>query len=110
MRIGLNAATLVGAGRMLDPRVAAAAVRDVRDIAPRYGARVPPLVPIGALLPSVRVREEFFVFEPQMSAVTRVTDHIAVDVAAGYRLTSGADTLDDRLDGATGNLGLQFGW
>ncbi len=72
--------------------------------------RVPPLTPVGSLLPSVRVREDFFVFEPQISAVTKVTNHIAVDVAAGYRVIGMADALGDRLDGATGSLGLQFGW
>ncbi len=42
--------------------------------------------------------------------MTKVTNHIVVDVAAGYRVISMADTLGNRLDGATGSLGLQFGW
>lgn len=102
-------------GRIPDPRMVTAGVRDVRDIAARFGVRAPPLVPTGSLpssgsLPSIRVREDFFVFEPQLSAVTKVTGHLAVDVAAGYRLTSGAEVLGDRLNGATCSLGLQFGW
>lgn len=96
-------------GRMPDPRMMTAGIPDVRDFGARFGVRVPPLIPNGSL-PSFRVREEFFVFEPQVSAVTKVTGHIAIDVAAGYRLTGGAEALGDRLDGATGSLGLQFGW
>jgi len=97
-------------GRLPDPRIVSTGIRDARDIAARFGVRVPPLTPVGSLLPSVRVREDFFVFEPQISAVTKVTNHIAVDVAAGYRVIGMADALGDRLDGATGSLGLQFEW
>lgn len=96
-------------GPIPDPRFASAGVRNVSDIAARFGVRVPPLIPAGSL-PSFRIREDFFVFEPQLSAATKVTDHIAVDVAAGYRVTAGAEVLGDRLNGATGSLGLQFGW
>ena len=96
-------------GRLPYPGATSQTLQDVTTIAARFGVRVPPLAPLG-MLPSIRVREEFFVFEPQVSAVTRVTDHLAVDVAAGYRLTAGAETLGDRLNGATGSLGLQFGW
>ena len=51
-------------GRLPDPHIVSAGVRDARDIAARFGVRVPPLIPSGSLLPSVRVREDFFVFEP----------------------------------------------
>lgn len=96
-------------GRIPDPRMLAAGIRDVRDFGARFGVRVPPLLP-SRPLPAFRVHEDFFVFEPQVSAVTKVTDHLAVDVAAGYRLVGLADVLGDRLGGATGSLGLQFGW
>jgi hypothetical protein len=58
----------------------------------------------------VRARDDFFVFEPQAEVLTRLTDHIGLNWAAGYRLTGLTDALDDRLNGATGNLGLQFQW
>lgn len=120
-RIRFGARGLVGAGSgtltmsladrlgrpFADPRTVAAS--DPRGIAARFGVRVPPLGAIGAL-PSFRVREDFFVFEPQVNAVTRLTDHVAIDVAAGYRVIGLADQFGDRLDGATGSLGLQFGW
>ena len=68
------------------------------------GARTP--------LSSVRVhrRDEFFVFEPQASLLTRVTEHVSVNWAAGYRLTALTEALDDRLNGATGSVALQFEW
>jgi hypothetical protein len=56
------------------------------------------------------VREDFLVLEPQVNAVTKVTSHLAVDVAAGYRLVGMADALGDHLDGATASLALQLGW
>ena len=68
------------------------------------GARTPPS--------NVRVRrrDEFFVFEPQADLITRVTEHVSVNWAAGYRLTALTDVLDDRLNGATGSVALQFEW
>jgi len=118
-RIRFGARGLVGGGqgtlavpfdRVSDPRVAAR-VRDARPVVARFGARGDPaIVPPSGTVPSVRVRDDFMVFEPQVNAVARITNHIAVDVAAGYRLIGLADGLGDRLDGATGSLGLQFGW
>lgn len=58
----------------------------------------------------VRGRDDFFVFEPQGNATTRITDHVGVDLAVGYRWTGFSDFLRDRLDGVTGSLALQFGW
>jgi hypothetical protein len=58
----------------------------------------------------VRARDDFFVFEPQADLLTRVTDHMSVNWAAGYRLTALTDVLDDRLNGATGSVALQFEW
>ena len=96
-------------GRIQDPRILGAGMRDIRDIGARFGVRMPPLIPVGSI-PSFRVHEDFFVFEPQVNVVTKVTGHIAVDVAAGYRLIGLADALGDRLEGVTGSLGLQLGW
>jgi hypothetical protein len=102
-RIRFGARGLVGGGSGTLP------VTLGSRIAARFGGRTPPLVSI-ASVPAFRVREEFFVFEPQASAVAKVASHIAVDVAAGYRLVGMADGFGHRLDGVTGSLGLQFGW
>ncbi len=53
-------------------------------------------------------RDDFFVFEPQLTLSTRVIGRFGVDVSAGYRLAGMTDVLDDRLDGATGNIGLNW--
>jgi hypothetical protein len=56
------------------------------------------------------VRDDFFVFEPQVDALARVTDHIGVHLAGGYRLTGATDALDDRVNGVTGSVALQLQW
>lgn len=58
----------------------------------------------------VLVQDDFFVFEPQANIVTSVTDHIAVDWSAGYRVVGFTDALEDRLDGATGSVAVQVRW
>ena len=58
----------------------------------------------------LRVRDDFFVFEPQANVAISVTSHIAVTGAAGYRAVALTDGLRDLLDGPTASLGLQFGW
>lgn len=57
----------------------------------------------------VDVSEDFFVFEPQGDVLFTITRHIRFGVSGGYRVTGGADALDDRLNGATGTLYVQFG-
>jgi hypothetical protein len=58
----------------------------------------------------VLASEDFFVFEPQADFVTRLSTHVGVNLAAGYRLTGFADHLDDRLNGTTGSVALQLAW
>jgi hypothetical protein len=58
----------------------------------------------------VRARDDFFVVEPQANVLTRLTNHIGFNWTAGYRLTAATDVLDDRLNGATGSVALQFEW
>jgi hypothetical protein len=56
-----------------------------------------------------RVEDDFFVFEPQLTVVTKVSKHISLNVGAGYRVTAYADRLDERVNGATGSIGFQLG-
>jgi hypothetical protein len=62
--------------------------------------------------PGIRIlaRDDFFVFEPQVTAGANLFRHITLSLGAGYRLTGFTDALDDRLNGVTGNLALQFDW
>jgi hypothetical protein len=55
-------------------------------------------------------RDDFFVFEPQVGVSAQVLPHVALNVASGYRLTGLTRQLNDRLNGATGNVALQFQW
>jgi len=76
---------------------------------PQAPARVP--VPQIQTRPARLVaRDEFAVFEPQASVSARITKGIGVSCGVGYRETVGADILNDRLNGPTANLAVQFGW
>jgi hypothetical protein len=58
----------------------------------------------------VRFREDFFVAEPEIDALVRLTRHLRLTVGGGYRFTSAGDRQDDnRLRGAVGSVGLQIG-
>lgn len=71
--------------------------------------QAPPPVPQPTSV-SVQVRDNFAVLEPEANVSARLTDHVTVGFAAGYRLTGATDLLRDRLNGVTGALALQFGW
>ena len=77
--------------------------RDGRDTRGRLDTRVG-----STRTARVGVREDFFVAEPQVTFGTKLTDHLGLSVAAGYRLTGFVDRLDDRLNGATGTVSLQI--
>jgi hypothetical protein len=67
----------------------------------------------GRVTPAFRFfeRDDFFVFEPQVGVEAHVLPHVALNVAAGYRLTGLTRVLEtDRLNGATGSVALQFQW
>jgi hypothetical protein len=67
---------------------------------------------------SFRTRQDFFVAEPEVDALVRITKHLRLAVGAGYRFTGsegrGRDGFVDgigrsRLNGAVGSVGLQIG-
>ena len=58
----------------------------------------------------ILARDDFFVFEPQVTAGADLFRHVTLNLGAGYRLTGFTDALDDSLNGVTGNLALQFDW
>ena len=57
----------------------------------------------------VRVRDEFFVAEPELDARVRLTRNIRLTGGVGYRLVSADRRDDDRLRGATASVSLQIG-
>lgn len=57
----------------------------------------------------VRVNEDFFIAEPQVTAVMSLTKWLRVDAGVGYRLIGGADLLNEDLRGTSGSIALQLG-
>jgi hypothetical protein len=57
----------------------------------------------------VRFSQGFFVAEPQVDVVVRLTRQLRLTGGAGYRLIDAEGRDDRRLRGATGSLGLQIG-
>lgn len=79
----------------------------------RFGARTSAgFTPDAGLARVVRfgVKDEFVVFEPQGTVGFSVTDHILINVGAGYRAVALTDALRDRVNGPTGSIGLEFDW
>ena len=56
----------------------------------------------------IRLSEGFFVAEPQLDIVVRLSRRLRLTGGAGYRLIA-SDGHDRRLRGATGSIGLQIG-
>ena len=65
-----------------------------------------------------RSRRDFFVAEPELDGLVRLTDHLRLAVGAGYRFTGSARGRGPRffdgagrtrLDGAVGSISLQIG-
>jgi len=76
-----------------------------RDARIRGGA--PPVVP-ATVTRQYLAWDDFFVFEPQASFRAVINRHTRLNLAAGYRVTGGGDVLEDRLNGVTGNIAVEF--
>jgi hypothetical protein len=105
-RFGLSAKGLVGAGRatLASPLSEILVRGNLRGRIDQNDLR---RVPITST--TVRFREDFFVAEPEVDALVRLTKHLRLTVGAGYRFTGGEGRDDSRLRGAVGSLGLQIG-
>ena len=57
----------------------------------------------------IRFREDFFVAEPEVGLLVRLTKRLRLTGGAGYRFTAGEGRDDNRLHGAVGSVGLQIG-
>lgn len=114
-RVRFGARTLVGFGEATLPVTIQGYPYPVPYYDPRsfvrFGGRFPQPPPIpGSTSYTVRVRDTVAVLEPEGSVSARLTGHVAVEFAAGYRVTGLSDALRDRLNGVTGSLALQLGW
>lgn len=108
--IGFGTRALVGAGN-------ATLKTDVTYRVPDFPGRPGPAIrfgtPGGGGMSSVVRRVEFdqgfFVFEPQADVVVKFADWVRLTCGVGYRVIGGANGLEDRLQGVTGSVALQFG-
>jgi hypothetical protein len=57
----------------------------------------------------VRVSDTYYVAEPQVTAVWRLTPWMRLDAGVTYRFIGDADLLDKQLRGPAGTLAIQFG-
>jgi len=57
----------------------------------------------------IRVKDTFFIAEPQVNAAWRLTRWMRLDAGVGYRAIGGAELLQDQLRGVSGSIGLRFG-
>jgi hypothetical protein len=57
----------------------------------------------------VRTRQDFFVAEPQVDLLVRITPRMRLTAGAGYRFIAADRGGDNRLRGAVGAVGVQFG-
>ena len=112
-RIRFGVRGLAGVGRATLPIEGAALGASPFSPAIRFGARTPARVGTDILMPpTIRfgVKDDFLVFEPQGTVAVSVTDHIVINVGAGYRAVTLTDALRDRLDGPSGSIALEIGW
>jgi hypothetical protein len=116
--IGFSVRGLVGLGeaRLSDP-LSAIFVEERDDgrvwvwrLGPRFGRRV-----AGRLVESqagemrVVFDEGFFVAEPQVNLLVRVTRWLRFNVGASYRAVGGAGGVNERLRGPAGSVAVQIG-
>jgi len=117
-RFGWSARVLAGGGEATLPgtvtQIIYPPVPDPRIVPPR------PIPPPQLRTVNIRVREGFVVAEPEVNARIGLSKHVRLTIGAGYRVTGSdrrfrdgfdGDGFDrtNRINGATGTLGIQIG-
>jgi hypothetical protein len=97
---------LLGGGRAT--RLETVTLLDTRDV--RFDGRViPQPVPFPPIVTNIRVREEFWVAEPEANVIVRFSRHVHLAAGASYRFTGRERGTRDGLDGPSGSIAVQFG-
>lgn len=73
------------------------------------GPIVPTPIPFPPVVTNVRVREGFWVAEPEANVIVRISRHVHLAAGASYRFTGRERGTRDGLSGASGAIGLQIG-
>ena len=75
---------------------------------PGHGGPRPPSTPI---TPDTKLafNEAFFIAEPQAQLLWNLSPRVRVTFGAGYRITAGADDVNDRIRGPIGSISVEFG-
>lgn len=115
-RVGFGAKALVGGGEatLTTPVTEMFLLRDGRD---SRIEQTQPLRPGQAPAPlaqtfrtvNVRLRDSFFVAEPEANVLFNLSRSFRLTAGIGYRLVGADRNLDDRLRGVTGSVALQIG-
>jgi hypothetical protein len=110
-RFGFSAKGLVGGGRA----TLSSSISDILPLSDRDGRSLGRIDQDDDLNRSrltdsrIRFREDFFVAEPEVGLLVRLTKRLRLTGGAGYRFTGGEGRNDNRLHGAVGSVGLQIG-
>ena len=112
-RIGFGAKGLIGGGQatlgttVVQPRpLAVITAAPLNVMNPTDLNRV---IPVQPTTTRVRFREGFFIAEPEVDLVVKLTSRLRLTGGVGYRLISAEGRDDNRLRGATGSVALQIG-
>jgi hypothetical protein len=77
---------------------------------PHHGAMYPPQTGTGTTYTAqYRWWDDFFIFEPQATALVRIAKGVAVDVSGGYRLVSGMGHYNSWVQGFAGGVAVRIG-
>jgi hypothetical protein len=112
-RISFGAKGLVGGGRA----TLLGSLGDVFAFDDEDGRTLPRMevpgsrgvIPAPLVNTTVRIRQEFFIAEPEANVVVSLRRNVRLSGGVGYRLIGGARDMQGRLRGATGSLALQIG-
>jgi hypothetical protein len=84
--------------------------RDVRILTPSTGGRGPGSIVIPVpVTTNVRVRDEFFVAEPEANVIVNLGNRFHLSAGVGYRFTGRDHSARRDVDGVTGTVALQIG-
>jgi len=111
--IGYSIKGLVGGGESTLGQSVTETIRvpEVRGGDGRLPARppAPPAFTTQTITNTIRIRQDFFIAEPEADAVIRITKSLRLTLGAGYRLIAAEHGNESRLRGPVGTIGLQLG-